>query len=326
MEFCSSQSRRSVASQTFSNSKDLAHEEVRVRGSFTSLTFKDFLVSSGASGFGRLTRRGVGTDYVGVVTESKSSSFSNGDEVCLIGTELGSGGVGGVSETIVAPASTVRKLPRGWSAWETIVGGTPAMTASLAWQKVLGASSPRPDSIAISGVGGGVGLFSLLIANIRGVNHISVFTQKTPQFFSSKDIRVDSVLSSMRSDREHQAKILPKRWESGIDVMGGSVLQTMLKACSDGGAIVALGVVANSHLSVDLAPFFLRGIHLLGANLQTEILNSEELQSDALAATRALLDRESPKVVPPSQVPQELENRGNGTGRARVIVDLEKFD
>lgn len=326
LEFKFHGGKNSEANHAFSTPTELKQDEVRVKGRYTSLTFKDYLVSSGAAGFGRLLNRRVGTDYVGVVTDSRSSRFKVGEEVCLIATPLGSGAIGGVSEVIVARDSLITKIPEGWSPWETIVGGTPALTAALAWQKLSAAACPRPASVAISGVGGGVGMFSLLIANMREIDQISVFTQKSHEFFKSRDIRVGSIVSAAREGREQKTKILPARWESGIDVMGGSVLQTMLKACSRGGAIGTLGVVQSSELNVDLAPFFLRNIKLFGVNLENEISGSGQLHLEGLAATKSLLERETPKIVSPDRVAEELKNRGQGTGAARVVVDLDKFN
>jgi NADPH:quinone reductase-like Zn-dependent oxidoreductase len=58
--------------------------------------------------------------------------------------------------------------------------------------------------------------------------------------------------------------LLRPKWAGAIDTVGGNTLNTLLKACMQGGNVVSTGLVASSQLNTTVFPFILNGISLLG--------------------------------------------------------------
>lgn len=301
--------------------------EVRIRGLFSSITFKDFLVGVGRKSLGALENRGIGTDYVGVIHESKSDTFQVGDAVWVVGTSLGSGSTGGLSEFLILHESLARPLPSGWSPLVAASGGTPLLTASLAWLKILRALGSKPNSIAISGVGGSVGGFALEIARQNNPDRIyAISSRSSLEFRRQSDGRMD-FLSPESLSRGSKFGLLPERWDCGIDVLGGTALNGMLKAARPKGIVVALGMVFGDAATINLAPFFLRSVTLSGLNLEAEIAEEyREVCDIADSVVHSLQMSQKVFATQKSEIEDVLSSRGDGTGPGRAVFDLSSLE
>ncbi len=55
-----------------------------------------------------------------------------------------------------------------------------------------------------------------------------------------------------------------ERWAGAVDVVGGDMLAAVLKATRYGGTVTCCGLVGSADLNVNVFPFILRGVSLLG--------------------------------------------------------------
>jgi acrylyl-CoA reductase (NADPH) len=55
-----------------------------------------------------------------------------------------------------------------------------------------------------------------------------------------------------------------ERWAGGIDVVGGPLLSAVLKGTRYGGTVTCCGLVGSPELPVNVYPFILRGVSLIG--------------------------------------------------------------
>ncbi len=78
-----------------------------------------------------------GIDAAGRVVASSVAEFGEGDEVIVIGFDLGMNTPGGYGEYIRVPAAWVTPLPRGLSLRESMILGTAGLTAALCYDKLL---------------------------------------------------------------------------------------------------------------------------------------------------------------------------------------------
>ena len=297
--------------------------EVRIRGIYSSLTYKDFLVKTGLKSLGTEKTRGVGTDYIGEVQESRSRNFKTGDLVWVVGTSLGSGWTGGMCELLVVNESQLMPLPSGWSPLQAAVGGTPLLTASLAWMKILRSLGSIPNSIAISGAGGSVGGFALEIALRNSTDQIWAISGKPASTFELQSGSKVELLSPADLARGSRFSLLPERWECGIDVLGGTTLDGMLKASKRSGIVIALGMVLGESATINLAPLFLRSVSLCGLNLEAEIATEyTELCAIADPVIRAFEIPHEPYTPTTIAIESALTSRGAGKGDQRPIFDL----
>jgi len=94
---------------------DLPAGDVLIRVAYSSLNFKDALSAVGNKGVTREYPHTPGIDAAGVVAESSVAGFATGDEVIVIGYDLGMGTAGGFGQFIRVPADWVVKRPSGLS-------------------------------------------------------------------------------------------------------------------------------------------------------------------------------------------------------------------
>jgi len=58
--------------------------------------------------------------------------------------------------------------------------------------------------------------------------------------------------------------MMKERWAGVVDVVGGDMLAAALKSTRYGGTVTCCGLVGSSDLPVNVFPFILRGVSLLG--------------------------------------------------------------
>ena len=92
---------------------DLPAGDVLIDVKYSSLNYKDALSATGNPGVTRNFPHTPGIDAAGTVLESATGDFSPGDEVIVIGFDLGMNTPGGFAQRIRVPAGWVVKLPEG---------------------------------------------------------------------------------------------------------------------------------------------------------------------------------------------------------------------
>ena len=58
--------------------------------------------------------------------------------------------------------------------------------------------------------------------------------------------------------------LLAARWAAAIDTVGGKILATIIRSTAPHGCVTACGMVAGVELPLNVYPFILRGIELVG--------------------------------------------------------------
>ena len=244
--------------------------EVLIELSYTSLSFKDSL-------FWKSSRFDVsevpfvlGTDAVGEVLESKNKKFAPGDKVLCAANSLGTQGPGGLAEYLVCTEDELVQIPTGWTDLESIAIGTPGLTAALALIKLGFLEEAIPNHLVVSGASGAVGSFLIELASGFGVETISAITNKPELKERLVNIGASSVLKLSTYQSETEMKLLPEKWDCGVDSLGGTVLGNMAKATRKGGKIVSVGRALGDYAKLSLAPFYLRGVSIIGVNLEMD--------------------------------------------------------
>ena len=116
---------------------DLPDGDVLISVEYSSLNYKDALSASGNKGVTRDYPHTPGIDAAGKVVSSSDSAFSEGDEVIVIGYDLGMNTAGGFGQYIRVPANWVVPCPAGLSLKQSMVLGTAGFTAALCVEKLL---------------------------------------------------------------------------------------------------------------------------------------------------------------------------------------------
>ena len=245
---------------------DLPAGDVLIRVASSSLNFKDALSSVGNKGVTRQYPHTPGIDAAGVVAESSSDEFIEGDDVIVIGYDLGMNTAGGFGQYIRVPAGWVVKRPAGLSLQESMIIGTAGFTAALCVDKLLqNGLQPEQGPVLVTGASGGVGSFAVALLAQLGYQ-VTAMTGSTGSHDFLRSLGASDIIG--RDDyMEVSAKPMSKElWAGAVDVVGGDILFNVVKSLQYGGSVACCGLVASPQFQASVFPFILRGVNLLGVD------------------------------------------------------------
>ncbi len=247
---------------------DLPEGNVVVRVHYSSLNYKDALSATGNKGVTRNFPHSPGVDASGVIEESSDDRFSPGQEVIVHGYDLGCNTSGGFSEYIRVPADWVVPMPEGLSLRESMIFGTAGYTAAYSVQRLeeFGVT-PEKGEVLVTGATGGVGSVAVAILAKAGYNVVAS-TGKTDQAQFLLDLGAKEVISRDDATDDSGRPLLKGRWSGVVDTVGGEILATAIKSTNPRGIVTCCGNVASADLPINVFPFILRGVSLVGIDSQ----------------------------------------------------------
>ena len=259
------------------NIKNLSLEEldtndVLVRVKYSALNFKDALSAIGNKGVTRTYPHTPGIDGVGIVERSNSDKFKIGDEVIVTSFDLGMNTKGAFSQYISVPKEWVIPLPKTLSLKEAVAIGTAGLTAAIGVYKLIANGQKKGDNILVTGSTGAVGSFSVKLLSHLGFKVTALSSKEDKKEFL-KSIGADEVILVNEFETHDKKPLLKPKYDGAIDVVGGELLENILKQINPEGSVAICGLVGSPKLNSTVFPFILRGVNLLG-------INSAELPSE----------------------------------------------
>lgn len=243
--------------------RDLPPGEVLIRVHYSSLNYKDALSSTGNRGVTRRYPHTPGIDAAGVVEDSSVAAFRPGDQVIASGYDLGMNHAGGFAEYVRVPAEWVVPLPAGLSLEQAMMLGTAGFTAGRCVDMLLAQGCvPGRGEILVTGATGGVGSISVAILAGMGFAVTALTGKNEPQFLH--DLGARTVLSRGEFLRSRKKMLLPERWAGVVDTIGGEYLETAIKEACYEGVVTSCGNAASGELALNVYPFIIRGVRLIG--------------------------------------------------------------
>jgi len=252
--------------------EELDKNDVLIRVKYSALNFKDALSASGNKGVTREFPHTPGIDASGIVERSNSSKFSVGDEVIVTSFDLGMNTNGAFSQYISVPESWVIPLPESLSLKEAVAIGTAGLTAAIGTYKLLTNGQKEGDKILVTGSTGAVGSFSVKLLSHIGFK-VSALSSKADKKEFLTSIGATEVVLKDEFETHAKRPLLKPLYDGAIDVVGGELLENILKQISPEGSVAICGLVGSPALNTTVFPFILRGVNLLG-------IDSAELKSE----------------------------------------------
>ena len=303
---------------------DLPEGELLVKVAYSSLNYKDAMSAKGLPGVTRNYPHTPGIDAAGVIVESNDSGFTEGDEVIVIGYDLGMNTAGGYGQYIRVPANWAVKMPAGLDAREAMIIGTAGFTAALCVDKIeqMGAQ-PSDGPVVVTGATGGVGSVAVALLAKLGYDVVAS-SGKAEKDDYLKSLGAGSVISRADLSEENKRPMAAETWAHGIDTVGGEILSNVIKGLKYSGSVAICGLVASPAFSTTVLPFILRNVNVLGVDSvelplakKQEIWHrlSTDLKPDALdkMTTEVTLDGLSEVI--------DLIIQGGVSGRTLVKLD-----
>jgi putative YhdH/YhfP family quinone oxidoreductase len=247
---------------------DLPPGDVVVEVHYSSLNYKDALSASGNKGVTRMYPHTPGIDAAGVVSESADSAFKPGEEVIVTSYDLGMNTDGGFGQYIRVPAQWVVPLPEGLTLKESMCYGTAGFTAGLSvFQLTSHGVLPEHGEVLVSGATGGVGGIAVAILANLGYK-VAAVNGLIDESDYLKQIGAQRIISIEEATDQSGRPLLKSLWSGSIDTVGGPILATSIKSVNAHGVVTSCGNVASPELPINVYPFILRGVTLVGIDSQ----------------------------------------------------------
>ena len=243
---------------------DLPDNDVLIGVEFSSVNYKDGLSATGNPGVTRHFPHTPGIDAGGRVIESRDSRFTVGDEVIVIGFDLGMNTPGGFGQRIRVPGDWIVPLPAGLSLRESMILGTAGFTAALSVHKLESAGmTPGAGPVLVTGATGGVGSVAVSLLSKLGYAVVAV-TGKESSHDYLRELGASEIVSREDARAGADRPLLGETYGGVVDTVGGEILFNGVKSLKYGASLAACGLVDSAAIPATVLPFLLRHVNLLG--------------------------------------------------------------
>nr|WP_320011382.1 YhdH/YhfP family quinone oxidoreductase [uncultured Desulfobulbus sp.] len=302
---------------------ELPPGEVLIQVEYSSLNYKDALSANGNRGVSKHYPHTPGIDAAGIVVESSVSGWQPGDEVICSGYDLGMDTDGGFARYIRVPQSWVVRKPQNLSLLESMQLGTAGFTAALS---VLGLESngvtPQKGPVLVTGATGGVGTVALQILVSLGYTVVSVSGKSEAKDFL-QGLGAAEVIDRESFLAKKDKGLLTATWAGVVDTVGGDILATAIKGTNYDGVVTSCGNAASADLPLNVYPFILRGVHLLGIYAANCAMEKRLLVWEKLSAEWKLKRLDTfCRLIGLGDLDTEITRMLAGKSKGRCVVQL----
>jgi putative YhdH/YhfP family quinone oxidoreductase len=230
---------------------------------------------------------------------------------------------GGWGGFIRIPSEWAVALPNGLTLPESMTLGTAGFTAALSVLKLEQAGvKPGDGDVLVTGATGGVGSSAVAILSQAGYRVVAATGKASDEPFL-RTLGAAEVITREEVTAGGDRPIMKERWTAVVDVVGGETLVAALKSTRYGGVVTCCGLVGSAELAMNVYPFILRGVSLIGidsvnCNAGTRLLVWEKLANEWKPQHLSEVVTE----VPLEGVEEKVQAILQGGIRGRVIVKL----
>jgi putative YhdH/YhfP family quinone oxidoreductase len=249
---------------------ELDKGDVTVRVAYASVNYKDALTARGKAKIALKFPLVAGIDLAGTVDASADARFKAGDHVIVHSFGLGGDHDGGYAEFGRFPADWVIPLPKGLSLFEASALGVAGHTAAVAIDLMqLNGLSPARGKVLVNGATGGVASIAIDLLAKLGF-HVVALTGKTAETDYLRSLGAAQVIDR-RTMQFGTRPLEAPLWAGAVDSVGGEQLAWLARTMQRDGVIAAFGNAGGAEFKGSVLPYILRGVRLLGVNVNNPI-------------------------------------------------------
>lgn len=301
---------------------DLPAGELIVEVKYSSLNYKDALSATGNKGVTRKYPHTPGIDAAGMVVDSTTKLFAVGDQVTVTGFDLGMNTSGGFGQYISVPALWATKLPQGLTLKDSMSYGTAGLTAALCIIRLMASGlSKDAGEVLVTGATGGVGSVAVAILAKLGFTVVAA-TGKSSEHEFLTGLGAKAIISREEANDTSGRPLQKPRWAGVVDTVGGNILATALKTTKYGGLVAACGNAMSHELNVNVFPFILRGVSLLGVDSVEIPMRARQMAWSKLAGEWKVNIGSMVTEVSLEELSPKIDEILKGSIRGRVLVNL----
>jgi len=304
---------------------ELPPGDILVRVQFSSLNYKDALSAKGNRGVTKRYPHTPGIDAAGVVAWSATDLFAPGDEVLVSGFDLGMNTAGGFGQYIRVPVGWVLRRPAALPLEEAMRIGTAGFTAAQCVSALLDQEVSRRDGpILVTGATGGVG--SIAVALLSSLEFsVTAVTGKEHEHPFLFQLGAESILGREQAAGGAERMLLRERWAGVVDTVGGEILATAIKSTMYGGTVTCCGNASSGNLPLNVYPFILRGVKLLGIDSALCPLEKRKKIWKKLAGEWQISYlAEMSTTIQLDELGKAIDRMLQGGVKGRIVVDLRE--
>ena len=297
--------------------------DVLIRTKYSTINYKDALSYNGSGRIMRKYPTVAGVDVAGTVERSSDTRWKRGDKVIVTGYDLGVAHDGGYAELVRVPADWVVRRPESMTAFDAMTLGTAGFTAALAIH-IMEHNGLAPDKgrVAVTGATGGVGSVAIEVLAKAGY-HVVAITGKEKEAAYLKGIGAKEVLLRQSLDFARIRPLDKTTWAGAVDNLGGDMLAWLLSTMQIGGTVAAVGLAADMKLNTTVAPFILRGVHLLGVDSVNCPMSLRQTLWNKLAVQwRPDRVHDQVRTIDFDELPEHFDAYLKGMVRGRTVVRI----
>ena len=301
---------------------DLMEGDVTIRVTHSTLNYKDGLAVTGKAPIVRQYPMIPGIDLAGVVTQSSSPDYKEGDEVLVNGWGLGELHFGGYAERARVPASFLVPVPKGLSCADTMAIGTAGYTAMLC---VLALEdhdvTPDKGPVVVTGASGGVGSVAVAVLAKLGFE-VAASTGRTAEADYLKELGASEIVD--REEFSGKPRALGReKWAGAVDAVGSSTLANVISQMKYYGCVAACGLAQGPDLPASVMPFILRGVTLQGCE---SVMAPKEKRMEAWSRLASDLEMDKLKSMTSTHPLEDVIDLApkilKGEVRGRVVFEV----
>ena len=297
--------------------------EVVIRTKYSTINYKDALSYNGTGKIMRKFPTVAGIDMAGTVESSADARFKQGDKVIVTGYDLGVGHDGGYAEFVRVPADWIVRRPESMTAFDAMTLGTAGYTAALAIHLMQhNGLAPANGPVAVTGATGGVGSVAIEILAKQGYDVVAI-TGKGQEVDYLRGIGAREVMLRTALDLSKIRPLEKATFAGAVDNLGGDILAWLLASAKIGGTVAAVGLAADMKLSTTVAPFILRGVHLLGTDsANTPMALRQRLWNKLAVEWRPDRVHDQVRTIDFDELPTHFDAYLKGMVRGRTVVRI----
>ena len=303
--------------------EELDAGDVVVRTKYSTINYKDALSHNGSGRIMRKYPTVAGIDMAGTVESSTDARWKRGDKVIVHGYDLGVAHDGGYSERVRVPADWIVRRPESMTAFDAMTLGTAGFTSALAIHLMQhNGLAPDKGPVAVTGATGGVGSVTVEILAKLGYE-VHAITGKPEEAKYLKGIGAKEIVDRRAIDLANVRPLDKATWAGAVDNLGGDLLAWLLSTSRIGGTVAAVGLAADMKLHTTVAPFILRGVHLLGADSANTPMSLRQTIWNKLAVEwRPDRVHDQVRTIDFDELPTHFDAYLKGMVRGRTVVRI----
>ena len=299
--------------------------DVLIRVQYSSLNYKDALSASGNRGVTKKFPHTPGIDAAGIVALSNDSALPPGMEVIVTGYDLGMNTAGGFGQYIRVPLGWVLPKPDALTLHQAMQIGTAGFTAAQCISALMESGLESTSGpVLVTGATGGVGSVAVMLLSRQGYKVTAVTGKKSEYSFLSK-IGADACMSREKFSSGSERLLLRERWAGVVDTVGGAILASAIKATQYGGTVTCCGNTMSGDLPINVYPFILRGVKLIGIDsAQCPLEQRKKIWTKFSGIWDIPLLEEMSRTVTLAELDVAIEQMLDGGSKGRIVVDMQE--